>query len=377
MKAVLSLLPAAKEVDVASGDEHKAWFIVTQVKANRIVYFTDDPAYQPPMDGDWYFVSHFSGDLPQEMTLRNCWGWRFNGGVFKDVREPKIRPELERLLDSNRRALLGLLHEKVNKARSAWRSACDLGTEVRQRKLQQAVKFRSLESTSAHDVEELNLLRGVAIARSMTMSDAASLVISQDHEMWRELENTEHLRERFDVAIREAKSNEALITLRQQLLDEIWPETSREFAYPSMVTEPQDLSKPLSDVHRAHEVARLGAQLRQIINARRTFVHKQYVDDDTVLRHKARLAQAVLNKVEGGADLRLLDNFSRVHKLSLADSARLVLGTMNEAAQILVNTEITKDRMLAEIEGIENLRDVQRLGAALDALSQANKEDIE
>ena len=59
--------------------------IVTQVKSNRVVYFTDDADYLPPTDGDWYYVSSTLGDLPKGMSLRNCWRWRFNGGVFTDA----------------------------------------------------------------------------------------------------------------------------------------------------------------------------------------------------------------------------------------------------------------------------------------------------
>ena len=44
--------------------EPKTWSLVTQVKSHRVVYFTDDPAYQPPMDGDWYYVSPFAGNSP-------------------------------------------------------------------------------------------------------------------------------------------------------------------------------------------------------------------------------------------------------------------------------------------------------------------------
>jgi len=32
------------------------WFVVSQCKSNRVVYFTDDTDYVPPMQGDWYYV---------------------------------------------------------------------------------------------------------------------------------------------------------------------------------------------------------------------------------------------------------------------------------------------------------------------------------
>jgi hypothetical protein len=54
---------------------NKTWFIVSQVKSHRVVYFTDDPGYTPPTEGDWFYVSPYQGELPQAMSLRNCWGW--------------------------------------------------------------------------------------------------------------------------------------------------------------------------------------------------------------------------------------------------------------------------------------------------------------
>lgn len=365
----LNLTPEASDL---SAEESRTWFVVTQVKANRVVYFTDDPAYQPPMEGDWYFVSQHVGNMPPGMTLQNCWGWRFNGGVFSDVREAEPLPTLQRLLENNRQALLRLLQEKVNKARQKWQSSCEFGGEIRQRKLAQAKAFIVGRATMT---EDFDLLHAVAAARGMEVAEAAHLIVQQDGAMWMALETTEAVRERLDVAIREARSNDALVALRRELLEDAWPESSQKFSFPAVVTEPSDLSAPLSDLHRVHEVARLSIQLRQIINARRSAVHRAYVGDETMLRHKARLAQAVLNKEEAGMDLRLLENMAHAHRLSSSDAARLILGSMSEAEQILVSTELTKDRLLAEIESIVNLRDVRRLGATLDALSH-NHQDI-
>ncbi len=355
--------------DACAKHHPEAWFIVTQVKANRVVYFTDDPAYQPPTEGDWYFVSHHLGSLPPGMTLRNCWGWRYNG-VFSDAREARRPSAPEALLESNRRALRKLLCDKINAARRAWCPATELGSEIRREKLDQARRYLAGGAgVAANAAGRFALIEGTAAARNIAVVDAARLVISQDQAMWEGLARTEVVRERYEVAIQQAFTLADLIALRKQLLEQEYTAQSAACALPVAVMEPQDWTKPLSDVHRTHEIARLGAQLREIVNARRASVHRSYIDDDIVLRHKAQLAQHVLNNENGEMDLKLLDNFSRVHKLSLADAARLVLGAMNEAQQVLTNTEIAKDRLLADIESVENLRDVQRVSAALDALS--------
>jgi hypothetical protein len=119
------------------------WVIVTQVKSLRVVYFTDDPSYQPPTENDHYYYSVHLGELPAEITLRNCWGWKFNGQRFLDVHEaPKVTAE-EATLVANRKALMQLLVEKINLIRAPFLPACRAGDQVRKLKLQEAHRFLS------------------------------------------------------------------------------------------------------------------------------------------------------------------------------------------------------------------------------------------
>ena len=117
MNDIAPLTALIPDADTTSGQEAllpPTTIIVSQVKSNRVVYFTDDLDYQPPMEGDWYYVSTYQGPLPKDMTLRNCWGWRFNGGVFKDAREAPRQSAAESLLENNRKALRRLLREKID-----------------------------------------------------------------------------------------------------------------------------------------------------------------------------------------------------------------------------------------------------------------------
>jgi hypothetical protein len=81
-----------------------------------VVYFTDDPDYTPPTEGDWYYVSPYQGELPQAMSLRNCWGWRFNGMEFVRCprRQKKPADTAQTLLASNKEALHKLLRDKID-----------------------------------------------------------------------------------------------------------------------------------------------------------------------------------------------------------------------------------------------------------------------
>lgn len=370
------LSPAALAAPAAArpSPAHPGWFIVTQVKANRVVYFTDDPAYQPPMEGDWYFVTHHLGDLPADMTLRNCWGWRFNGGVFTDVREPDEHEKLESLLEANRRALLALLRDKINRLRDDWAPACALGADVRAAKLREARAYLALDPKAAADPEAFPLLHATAGARGCLLTQAAELVIASERRMSAGLVATESMRERFSVAIRAARTQDELIRVRERILDEVEPGQSAHFAYAANPMKPEDWQAPLSEVQRAHEMARLRAQLREIVNRSRSRVHQGYLEDEALLRQKAKLAQVLLNH-EGrkppDVDFSLLQGLAEARGLGMVDAARLVLGTVNEADAILRSSEHLKDRLLAAIDRIANLRDIQQVEQELRDASRS------
>lgn len=347
---------------------------MTQVKANRVVYFTDDPAYQPPMEGDWYFMTHHLGDLPADMTLRNCWGWRFNGGVFTDVREPDEHERLESLLEANRRALLALLRDKINRLRDEWAPACVLGAEVRAAKLREAHAYLALDPQAVADPGAFPLLHATAGARGCLLLQAAELVIAAERRMNAGLVATEAMRERFAAAILTARTQDELIRVRERILDEVDPGQSARFAYAANPMKPEDWQAPLSEVQRAHEMARLRAQLREIVNRSRSRVHQGYLEDEALLRQKAKLAQVLLNhegRKPAEVDFSLLQGLADARGLGLVDAARLVLGTVNEADAILRSSEHLKDRMLAAIDRIANLRDIQQVEQELRDASRS------
>jgi len=378
-------MTSAPSLTLHASPHHQAavatgWFIVAQVKSNRIVYFTDDPDYQPTMAGNWYFVTHFQGDLPAGMTLRNCWSWRFNGNVFQDAREPEPKSPLETLMASNRNALLGLLRDKINLCRSHLAPTCTLGSEVRSQKLNQAKNFLAQVAQGYvpenNNPSHFNLLRTVATARNISLHEAAQLIESRDRDTARMLVVTEQLRERYTQAIHRAQTQEELIQLRRELLEEVLPELSRKMVYPASFFEPEDWHKPLSELHRMHEVTRLQVQLRELINSRRAKVQSHYLQEDVLTKHKAHLAQIILsndgNKPEG-VDFSLLQNYAQARNLSLMDAARLMLGTMNEAEQVLIRTEMLKDTMQAKIETVTTLNDIRNMSRELEMLAATGR----
>lgn len=343
------------------------WIIVTQVKSHRVVYFTDDPQYQPPMEGDWYYCSPYGGLLPEGITLRNCWGWRFNGGVFSDARGAPAKPAHDTLMESNRNALMKLLREKIDAIREPYLPSCLNGDVVRQIKLHEAQEFQAgIAKAYPH-------LQTVATARNISLLEAAQLTVAKAEETKQVLLQSERFREVLAQAILSAQSQAQLLHLRTWLLDQVYPKLSKDFNFHIDNTEPVDLYKTLGETHRQHEIARLKAQLREFINLQRAAIDSDYVQNDEVRKHKARLAQAVLNNggaAPQGLDITLLESYAQARQLGLAEAAELIVKSMAQSAQVLTRTELLKDRLLARIEAVTTLADVRAVAADLEALER-------
>ena len=357
---------------------HGGWFVVSQVKSNRVVYFTDDPQYQPVMDGDWYFVSHYLGELPAEMTLRNCWRWRFNGGIFLDAKDPRDEDAPLRLMEANRAALHKLLRERIDEVRRPWAPSCTLGETLRAAKLTQAQRYLAQPAATDPDGCTFALLEGVAAARGITMTEAALLVVERATAVQQGLVESEHLRERFAQAIDVALTQEDLLSLRAGIMGDIDPLGAAKFPIAKTAMTPEQWDEVLGDTDRTHEAARLRTQLREAVNTRRMRIHDGYVDSDTLVRHKAKLAQTLLNnegKIPAGIDFSLLSGFAEARNLKLEDAARLMMGKVSEAEAILRRTERDKDRMLARIDAARTLRDFKTVGKDVEALARRTADD--
>lgn len=357
------------------------WIVVTQVKSHRVVYFTDDQSYQPPMDGDWYYYSPYAGDLPVAMTLRNCWGWRFNGSSFVDAREVAKKTPEETLIESNRQALLKILNEKINAIRKPFMPNCRGGEVVRELKLLEAEGYLALngdgqvsaDTNTRTKLAQFSQLEVVATSRNISLLEAAKLVVSKTSETRRVLVETERFREQLSRMIQSARTQDQLLKAREYLLDQIYPELFREFKYQIENTQPIDLDRPIHQPHKVHEVTRLKAQLREIINRKRAALQSRYVQNDEIRKHKARLAQAVLSGDEKqltNLDLEPLRAYATARGLDLKTAAQLIVDAMAVAADLLIHTESLKDQMIPRIEAISTLRDIRDISAELDTLEQ-------
>jgi len=343
------------------------WLIVSQVKSNRVLYFTDDQDYRPSEEGDWCYVSSHLGELPAEMTLRNCWSWRYDGEKFLDAREAPARPKREALVENNRRALMTLLNDKIAAVRAPYEPSTAMGEAVRRAKLDEAIHFQSLAVAPAAPPpgrrSEYPLLEAAAVARNITMTAAAELIVTKAMECTTVLCESERFREQMARAIEVAETDTDLLALREWLLNDIYPALSERFKYPIDRTKPIDPDAPLDAVTLTHERARLKAQLREKINLKRASLHSDYVQNDAMLKHKAKLAQLVLANggvAPEGVDCTLLQSYAEARGMELAEVARLVDQGLNSASQLLSHTEVSKDLIIYNIESTKTAIDIIR-----------------
>ena len=355
----------------ASAPAHPGWFIVSQVKVHRIIYFTDDVDYQPPIDGDWFFVTHYLGELPPGMTLKNCWSWRCDGQQIRSAEDPLPEAAPLRLMESNRKALHALLRDLVDELRKPWAPSCALGETLRAAKLGEARAYLQGAKSGAPSTET-PLLQGLAAARGTTLAEAAELVLDRHRATLDAVVASEALRERFHAAIELAVTNADLTELRRQLLSQLDVRQLRALPPTPAAMAAADLQAALDGPTRDIEVARLQTQLRYAINTLRSRIDRGYDHDDGLMKHKAKMAQAVLNNdgnAPAGQDVSLLSNLAAARNLSLADAARLVLGGVTEAESILRRTEREKDRFLARIDAAHTLQDFNTVSQELRAFT--------
>lgn len=348
----------------------KTWRVVSQVKSNRVVYFTDDSDYTPPTEGDWYYISPYHGDLPKTMTLRNCWGWRFNGMAFTDARELNKPNVAQTLLNNNKEALHKLLRDKIDAARKPYVATSPAADALHQLRVQQARSILGEQKNA--DIESEKLLLCGAAARGISIQAMAHRTLAAHEATQTVLIESEVLRDEIAVAIDKATDQQQLMLIRQRLMNDLAPQLNESFKIkPAHTTAQQQKAKPTPD-QLTQEQLRLTVQLRlKINNLRRPYV-SDYIFDEVVLKHKGQIAQAVLNnagQVPQQVDATALMSHAAARGQTLARAAKDVLTEMNETAKVLLDTEQLKEVMLSRISSVTSFKEIEAASAMIDALS--------
>jgi hypothetical protein len=214
------------------------------------------------------------------------------------------------------------------------------------------------------------LLEAVALARRCTLLEAAQFILAKDAEYRALLTESERFREQLARAIDAASTQARLLEVREWLLDSVYPELTQRFRLKLVDTEPLDLNQALDATQRTHEIARLKARLRELVNEARKPLHSDYIRNDDMRRRKLRLAQLVATNLNAGrpaeavppgmgVDFEPLRAYAEGRGLSLPEAAEVLLRSAEVTEAILDQTERLKDRLLARIEAVRSLNDAK------------------
>ncbi len=137
--------------------------------------------------------------------------------------------------------------------------------------------------------------------------------------------------------------------------------------------EPPNLDAPISEPHRVHEIARLKVRLRETINKRRQPIRSDYLGNEEMRLHKAMLARNLLdnggNKRQG-IDYGALETYADARNLPLPEAAQQINKSLAAAWELQIQTEGIKDQLLAQIEAIQSLRDIEAMDQILSELEK-------
>jgi hypothetical protein len=344
------------------------WIIVSQVKSNRVVYFTDDPEYQPPMQGDWCYASPYQGKLPKGMNLRNCWRWRFNGMAFTDAGKPRAADKSATLLAHNRQTLLDLLAERIQALRQPLEPSTPQGHELRARKQAAAKAYLAGETAEP-------ILLATAAAHNTAVAAMAHLVLALGEERDAVLAKTEELRETLSVAIRRAGDQTELLKLRERIMNEVAADRLEPHpTRPSNTTPSSEAEVVLSKAALEDERLRLRLQLRNRINDLRRPWISHYLLDEAITARKAELANTVLRAggaIPTGIDGSLLLSHAAARGQSIVEAAQEIQAELRQQRNALIATEAMKDAMLARIAMAEKTAEINAIGRDIAILSTA------
>jgi hypothetical protein len=363
----------ANEAKALAATEKPLWFVLTQVKSDRVVYFTNDPEYHPPMQGDWYYVSQVRGELPALMTLANCWRWRYRGLRFIDTHDTSAATGAQSLLSINQKTLLQLLHDKVETERQMVAPRSSAQAQVRCHKLAEAQRFMSTnnphEGVNAHDFPWLTQ---TAAAHTMTLRDMAQKILRLHSAENETLLRTEGLRERFSIAIQQTQTHDQLERLREELQNTFPEQGAMVQAIQTSNTTPTLMQRQPTATELSLETKRLQLQLQNKINQLRHDHVSSYVLDEVVVKYKAQIAQAIIHAngaVPPGLDADVLISHAAARNQTLLQAAHQVLAEMNETAQLLLQTEQMKDVLLSRIAQVKSFDDIATASRNIKALS--------
>lgn len=174
--------------------------MVLDIATMRVIYFTTDIS-EHLTQVDKTLIYEYDLDMPEGMTLKNCWNYRLIGNRLVNTETNSVAPKIS-LVESNRQEALKMLIHRINLTRTPLLATCTGGDAVRELKI-----------LDDGFIAQLANAKGVS-------EDEYRLHVHDTKNTYREqMRNTEINREYFQTQLKLAETSERIVELRDKFVN--------------------------------------------------------------------------------------------------------------------------------------------------------------
>lgn len=174
--------------------------MVLDIATMRVIYFTTDIS-EHLTQVDKTLIYEYDLDIPEGMTLKNCWNYRLVGNRLVNTVTNSVAPKIS-LIESNRQEALKMLVQRINITRIPLLSTCTGGDTVRELKILDEEFIKKLANVKGVSEDEYRL----------HVHDTKNTYIEK-------IKNTEINREYFQTQLKLAKTSERIVELRDKFVN--------------------------------------------------------------------------------------------------------------------------------------------------------------
>lgn len=180
--------------------------LVIDLATDRVIWFTDE-LDQVLTPDDCAVQAIFEGDIPKQMTVRNCWNYRLRNQELKSTAKPVLPAQT--LLAANRQAVLTYINDRSAQWLAPHSARHAAAERLRTLKLEHA---RQLIGGDRHQSE---LLDAVCVACKLdSQQDAANFIVAADAAYVSLLQKVEAVRCRWYRTVSEAQDAHEILLMR-------------------------------------------------------------------------------------------------------------------------------------------------------------------
>jgi hypothetical protein len=178
--------------------------LVLDISTMRVIYFTDD-LNQTLHPADETLIHDFRHELPNEITLSNCWNWKLEGDKLVESISKKQNEYVPTIFELNKKECLNFLIQRVNDLRMKYQTDCEMGIFMRLYKFEQSFMQHS------------DFITMLAKVNNVFPEDYKKNVIEKEKETMEALKITEINREYFKEKINQCNNSEVLYEIRDHI----------------------------------------------------------------------------------------------------------------------------------------------------------------